>query len=396
MSIETPLPPCACGCGQSVRKHGNRFLRGHVLRSEEGRRKFAETNARPLPLCVCGCGNPVHSHQARHALLPGHHVALPLCACGCGREVTKPANRFLCGHHRPPPRAEPILIEGMPLCGCGCGFSVKSLNARFLSGHHTRLLTPEEQSQRANQRSWTPEKRTAVGAKLAKVIKQRAAERRAALGPLPLCECGCGATVTRHDARFIKGHSSRTEEHKARSRQTSQARKGVKHTPEARARISEKKQAFFANGGEPWNKNLTKELHPSIALHSKNGFTTETHYRLSFPTASTCPEAIVQLALVQRGIPFLFNVPVRGICRPDFALPFAKIIIQVDGAYWHRDRKDKDAEQDKALTDLGWLVFRWEEEEIRQHLDALLDTVEAAYTSRLNCQGSGTPDESGV
>jgi very-short-patch-repair endonuclease len=164
-------------------------------------------------------------------------------------------------------------------------------------------------------------------------------------------------------------------------------RLGCKHSPEARKMMSEKKRALYASGAAPWNKGLTKDIHPSVGLHNKGQYqTAEDNYARSFPTTSTTIEAAVQIGLYERSIPFLFNVPIRAICRPDFIFPNVRMVLQVDAAYWHRNRKDKDASQDAALTAEGWLVFRWEEKQIKKNLPALLQSLQDAYTSRLNSQ----------
>jgi len=276
---------------------------------------------------------------------------------------------------------------GSKLCECGCGVAVNP-KRRFVSGHHTRLLSGDEQARRSK------------GHRLSEAAKENLHAARDAywvtkrldLGPLPPCACGCGEPVKKHRNRFLHGHSSRMIDHKVLAARVCGARVGKKHSPEARKKISASKQALFASGYEPWNKGLTKDIHPSVGLHNKGQFQSAAdHYDRSFPTTSTTPEAALQIALWKRGIPFLFNVPIRHICRPDFLFPDARIVVQVDGAYWHRGRKDKDAAQDAALQAEGWQVFRWDEEGIRSQLDELLDLLESSYRSRLSCQG-GPPE----
>ncbi len=79
-------------------------------------------------------------------------------------------------------------------------------------------------------------------------------------------------------------------------------------------------------------------------------------------------------ALTQLGIRFEGQYPVQygtdilGRIRhyfPDFALPRERILIECDGKHWHRN-KAKDNLRQSRLTELGWRVLRFPEQEIRQ------------------------------
>ena len=50
----------------------------------------------------------------------------------------------------------------------------------------------------------------------------------------------------------------------------------------------------------------------------------------------------------------------RSICgmEADILIPEHKIVVEVDGSYWHREKHEKDAEKTKALESLGYSVFR--------------------------------------
>jgi very-short-patch-repair endonuclease len=43
--------------------------------------------------------------------------------------------------------------------------------------------------------------------------------------------------------------------------------------------------------------------------------------------------------------------------RLDFALPSAKINLEIDG-YWHNHRKKQDKKRDLVLASMGWKVIR--------------------------------------
>jgi very-short-patch-repair endonuclease len=62
----------------------------------------------------------------------------------------------------------------------------------------------------------------------------------------------------------------------------------------------------------------------------------------------------------------------------DFGNPVAKVAIECDGAEWHKD-KQKDAERDAHLAELGWTVYRITGKECRTQYDQDKGTVGAAY-----------------
>jgi len=77
---------------------------------------------------------------------------------------------------------------------------------------------------------------------------------------------------------------------------------------------------------------------------------------------------------------FVCQKAVEGICKPDFAFPKIRMIIECDGDYWHGnaayykhfDRtqtyvRDKDERQKRLLEEKGWSVFRIWENFIKKH-----------------------------
>ena len=95
------------------------------------------------------------------------------------------------------------------------------------------------------------------------------------------------------------------------------------------------------------------------------------------------PEKIVYARLTLMQIPFMFqstfNVSIPEIAlnkdyRPDFILPDAKIIIEVQGSYWHSKPEQIEADSYKyALYQvMGYKVLIWWDYEIETNLDALL------------------------
>jgi G:T-mismatch repair DNA endonuclease (very short patch repair protein) len=99
----------------------------------------------------------------------------------------------------------------------------------------------------------------------------------------------------------------------------------------------------------------------------------------------TLPEKILYAALVKRNIPFEFQESVRAripeikldnTYRPDFILPDAKIIIEVQGAYWHSmpGRIDSDSFRAAVLQYLGYKVLFWWDYDILRNIDQLFLT----------------------
>lgn len=89
------MPPiCACGCGQSVTKSENTYLRGH------SRRKPQRTERMSDHLCECGCG--------QYTMIAGKTKR--------GRQVCDEPLRFVHGHNRKKSRV--VLVEKRcSLCG---------------------------------------------------------------------------------------------------------------------------------------------------------------------------------------------------------------------------------------------------------------------------------------
>lgn len=69
----------------------------------------------------------------------------------------------------------------------------------------------------------------------------------------------------------------------------------------------------------------------------------------------------------------------------DLGLNEFPLVIECDGDYWHRDRKDKDAAKDAHLRGLGYAVLRLPECDIRKSpalvRERILEAVAGAATS---------------
>lgn len=113
-------------------------------------------------------------------------------------------------------------------------------------------------------------------------------------------------------------------------------------------------------------------------------------------TRDTAPEMALRSALHRRGLRYRVDVPLLGSRRgrADIVFSRARIVVMVDGCFWHRcpqhglapkanaawwqqklDRNvERDRQTDEQLTSAGWRVVRvWEHEAP----DAAADRIEA-------------------
>lgn len=101
----------------------------------------------------------------------------------------------------------------------------------------------------------------------------------------------------------------------------------------------------------------------------------------NFHIPGTKPEKIVYDELVSRGIPFRFqdyvHIYIKHFInkwyRPDFILPYDKIIIEVQGGFWHAKPATikKDAYKIALYKLEGWKVLVWWDYEIENGVDNL-------------------------
>lgn len=97
----------------------------------------------------------------------------------------------------------------------------------------------------------------------------------------------------------------------------------------------------------------------------------------------TLPEKMVYAELTRLGIPFLFlndlrfRIPEIGLDKyyqADFVIPSIKLIIEVQGAYWHSKPKtvQSDAFKFAVYETLGWKVLAWWDYDIVSRLHDLV------------------------
>ena len=96
--------------------------------------------------------------------------------------------------------------------------------------------------------------------------------------------------------------------------------------------------------------------------------------------APSAPEATLfrALASARLGVVFHRQVPLAGRYIADFVAPALKLVIEVDGAAWHRGRKVADARRDRVFARLGYRVLRLEAELVMRNLPEAVARVWAA------------------
>lgn len=80
---------------------------------------------------------------------------------------------------------------------------------------------------------------------------------------------------------------------------------------------------------------------------------------------------------LRKGIDFATQYPLRFSFVLDFAFPKYKIAIETDGRKWHSSpqARKRDGFKNHILKQLGWMVFRFWEEEILEDVEGCVDKV---------------------
>jgi very-short-patch-repair endonuclease len=164
---------------------------------------------------------------------------------------------------------------------------------------------------------------------------------------------------------------------------------GKKHTEESKKKMSESKKGRIG-----WSRGLTKDTDIRIKNQSDGnignhrGFSswiekdynkfiehqreagikgTEAQSVIGFTSK---PELIMKELLP---IDFIHNKYFEGGI-PDFRSPELKIIIEVDGKYWHSfpERIERDNKHTKHWQEMGYTVFRIPEKDVNEYMGCLL------------------------
>lgn len=111
----------------------------------------------------------------------------------------------------------------------------------------------------------------------------------------------------------------------------------------------------------------------------------------------TAPEIALRSALHRRGFRFRVDYKLPGLRRrADIVFPSERIAVFVDGCFWHgcpehgtwpkansewwrekiRTNKSRDADTNRRLNELGWLVIRvWEHEDSIRAAGSIAEVV---------------------
>lgn len=136
-------------------------------------------------------------------------------------------------------------------------------------------------------------------------------------------------------------------------------------SPEARKANSKRRKLYYKNHPEAREKQ--KEIAIKVRLQLSKG-------------KETNIEKIVREELERRNIEFQKQKPIGKFTIVDFLIG-KNIVVYCDGDYWHSKAgaKEKDAEQVKKLTAMGYKVFRFKGSDIEKDVVSLIDKV-------TNCQ----------
>ena len=86
-------------------------------------------------------------------------------------------------------------------------------------------------------------------------------------------------------------------------------------------------------------------------------------------------EEIMYQALTKEDIEFSFQYPIRGKYGyiADFFIPSKKLIIECDGRYWHK--KKRDNVRDNVLKKQGYKILRFTDFEIKNILQSCITKI---------------------
>ena len=171
-------------------------------------------------------------------------------------------------------------------------------------------------------------------------------------------------------------------------------------------------------GQVPWNKGLTTETSPIMALIGQKGRAKWTPERrrnsgeqgrrywtawwkahpeaketMTLPDRPTKIELMARQSLVRRGIPFAVAKRIEKLCYPDLFPPELKIAIFCHGCFWHAcpqhdpivpdwlRPKIKDSFVETELEKRGWKVLAAWEHEFKTNKDVVGSKLDAMLQS---------------
>jgi hypothetical protein len=106
---------------------------------------------------------------------------------------------------------------------------------------------------------------------------------------------------------------------------------------------------------------------------------------LASPLSGSVPESEVRVRIIQAGLQApvaQYEVVLDGVFlgRADFAWPHLMLILEIDGYAYHCSpaafQRDHDRQRD--LQEAGWTVLRFTADDVRDHPNALLESLRRA------------------
>ena len=114
--------------------------------------------------------------------------------------------------------------------------------------------------------------------------------------------------------------------------------------------------------------------------------------------SDTAPEILLRQALWKVGLRYRLNRRVEG-CRPDLVFSSRKIVVFVDGCFWHgcplhyvkprtrvefweeklKSNTSRDSRQTRQLLEKGWIVLRYWEHEIKVNMEFVVNSIVSVY-----------------
>lgn len=146
--------------------------------------------------------------------------------------------------------------------------------------------------------------------------------------------------------KWSKGLTKETNESIRRASEKNTGRKnpnkgrpGRKWTQEQRNAMSENRKMYYKNH---------PEKHPARLLANNRN-------HMTYPEKVTYDWLVKNNIEFKHQFKFEFNNKVRYV---DFYIPNQKIFIEIDGEFWHKDRKQIDLEKDQSAEQIGIKTLR--------------------------------------
>lgn len=216
------------------------------------------------------------------------------------------------------------------------------------------------------------------------------------------CACNCGGSVSLYRGKyrkFVKGHQARGEfnsrfginSSKETKEKISESQKqrleksnpwiGRKHSQESKIKMSQTRKEIFIGEGNPfYGKHHSEETKNKIRLGNAK-------YRANYShVVPSKPELLVHQALKSRQIDFQTEFVVGVFCV-DVLIPVKKLILFVDGCYWHacpihhpnNKKRQSDASRVNFLKACGYDVEIIWEHDIENNIEKVIEEICKKY-----------------